>query len=95
LQDRDGFTPLMTAVLATPTHADIVRTLLERGADVSYPERRRKWTALHFAARDCGPNIVRILLEAGANVDARNAIGSTPLFENIMSPQGDRRLLGA
>lgn len=95
LPDSGGFTPLMNAVLATPPSAEIVQTLIERGADVNATDKKQLWTALHFAARDCGAHIVQLLLDAGAKIDPQNAHGNTPLQENIMSSGGERRLLVA
>ncbi len=39
----------------------------------------QKWTALHFAARDQLPDIVNILLESGANPNAVECFGNTPI----------------
>lgn len=38
-------------------------------------------TALHLAAVECYPGIVRLVLENGADVDAVNSVGRTPLME--------------
>ena len=38
-------------------------------------------TPLHFAAQGGGPGIIQLLLDNGANVDARNAEGRTPLLQ--------------
>ena len=79
---EDGFHPLGLAAFFR--HAEVVRLLLERNADVAAPARNRlAVTALHSAvATDVGPvdrGIVRMLLEAGAPVDVPHLGGGTPL----------------
>ena len=52
---------------AAEGHADIVQALLERGADVSaYDHECGEWGALHYARQFHHPDIVQILLKAGA-----------------------------
>jgi len=74
--DRGVTPPLLSA--ATLRRPDLVKQLLNAGADV---ERALPygWTALHFAA-GCGDSeTVAMLLAAGANPDAVNDEGDTPL----------------
>ncbi len=59
--------------------AEAVETLIARGADVNVPQGDGM-TALHWAAERADAALVRILLEAGAAVDAVTRIGDyTPL----------------
>ena len=44
------------------------------------------YTPLHMAAQDGAVGACRTLLEAGASVDLKNAQGSTPLWEALLSP---------
>ncbi len=88
LRDQDGMTLLMNAVLEEKTDPEVVRVLLERGADVNAKDRDG-WTALHFAARDQKKTIVPLLLAAGAEVDPVESFGNTPLWRAVMSVQGD------
>jgi ankyrin repeat protein len=53
----------------------------------------QKWTPLHLAARDGNDEIVEVLLNAGASVDAVNISGNTPLWENIMAPTRDTKTI--
>jgi ankyrin repeat protein len=74
----DGFTPLHLAAFFG--QADAVRLLLARGAacDVA----GTGWmtgTALHAAAAGSHASIVRMVLEAGADPNARQRHGYTPL----------------
>ncbi|MCW7540492.1 ankyrin repeat domain-containing protein [Aquabacterium sp. A7-Y] len=52
----------------------------DAGVDINATDERTpvKWTALHSAALDLNPKAVRLLLENGAKVDARDAKGRTP-----------------
>lgn len=58
---------------------DVVKTLLNTGADVSLPNTLGD-TALHLAAWNGRSNIVDILLEYGADPRSENNEGWTPLF---------------
>lgn len=54
-------------------HADVVSRLLELGADVN--QRNRQWdTALHLAVDKDEVDIVRLLLQAGANPSLKNRL---------------------
>jgi uncharacterized protein len=80
----DGFTALhFAAFFGWPEAATV---LLERGAEVD--AFGRGWmtgTALHSAASRLQSDIVRILLEAGANPDVRQSAGWTPLHAAAMN----------
>lgn len=77
----DGFHPLGLAAFFK--REDAARALLELGADVTPASRDGGFSALHSAvADDEGPaakEIVRMLLAAGADPNARSASGGTPL----------------
>ena len=72
----DGFgrTPLTYA-----TDCDVLKLLLSHGANVRAVEWRG-WTALHFCAlENWGTRAVQLLLSAGADKNATNDPGDTPL----------------
>ena len=60
--------------------------LLANGATV-YTPFKEGWTALHMAAQAGDADLTRLLLNAGAPIDATNAIGLTPLHSAALSGQ--------
>lgn len=69
---------------------DIVRLLLEHGADVDARDNSyRQWTALHYAADYRALATVKVLLAHGANVHARDGSGETPLFEAVRRDESE------
>ncbi|KAK0650264.1 putative ankyrin repeat protein [Lasiodiplodia hormozganensis] len=58
----------------------LLEVLLAAGADIEYPHPGKRACAVHAAASDpVAIEGMRILIEKGANVDAQDARGSTPL----------------
>ena len=55
---------------------DIIRLLVEKGADVNY-RGSLGHSALHYAAEKSDPRFAQYLLERGADVDARTLGGTT------------------
>jgi ankyrin repeat protein len=70
-----GETPLMLAA----DSEDLVRKLLQKGANVDLQETEDEWTALHYACRNGNTNVLELLLQDGADTELRNCIGETPL----------------
>ena len=78
MRSDDGGTPLHFA--AYNGHMDMVRLLLENGANTEAMRRDDGGTPLDSAAYNGQTDIVRLLLEEGANIEAtRSDDGSTPL----------------
>ncbi len=73
-ENKEGQTALMVASYLG--RRELVEHLLDRGAEVSHSG----WTALHFAASSGQIDIVRILLEHSAFIDAQSPNGTTPLM---------------
>jgi uncharacterized protein len=72
-----GEVPLMTC--AGSGSAEAVRMLIARGADVNAKEPSQSQDALMWAAAERHPNVVRLLIEAGANLQAHTKKGFTAL----------------
>ena len=66
--------PLMLASLRG--HVALVKKLIERGADVN----KTGWTPLHYAATSGHLEIMNLLLEHHAYIDAESPNGTTPLM---------------
>ena len=73
-RSREGESPLMMA--AFKGHKDLVRKLIARDAHVN----KTGWTPLHYAATAGNVEIMEILLEEHAFVDAESPNKSTPLM---------------
>lgn len=76
-----GDTPLTLAATVAESRgfsSVCVRMLLQRGADPAHRNVRGS-TALHAAAAKCAPDVVRLLIEAGAPVLATDRDGNAPL----------------
>jgi ankyrin repeat protein len=89
----DGYSPLGLAAFFK--RREVVRYLLEAGADPRPASREGRFTPLHSAvATDAGASdieIVRMLLGAGADPNAKSQSGSTPLHTAAFT--GDRATL--
>lgn len=80
----DGWFPLHLA--AHFGHADAVRALLNKGAKVdALSTNAMHNTALHAAAAGRTPGVAKLLLDAGANANARQSGGWTPLHSVAQS----------
>jgi len=66
----NGETVLMTCARAGNARA--VKAVLGRGADVNAVEREHRQTALMWAAAQRHPDVVRMLIDAGADIRARS-----------------------
>jgi len=92
---QSGYTPLMYTAKALrgrklqdpetmAVRNEIARLLIQHGADVNRAtklgsEDKGGETALHFAVKNQNPQLIRILLAAGADKNAKNDQGYTPL----------------
>lgn len=88
--DANRRTPLMVLFFGHQACAkgaegrEIVSLLIQRGADVNAADDKKN-TPLMFAAADCDRETLRLLIKAGAKVDAKNWAGLTALQSGIYS----------
>lgn len=94
---NNGRTALIAAVRSREQEA--VQLLLDHGADVNIQalegvSSNSEDTALTMAAARGVPGIVRALIEQGADIEVRNAIGYTPLMQAACSDYVDAETVG-
>lgn len=75
--------PLMMAALKG--HTALAKRIIERGGDVN----KTGWTPLHYAATGGNLEIIKLLLEENAYIDAESPNGSTPLMMAAMYGTAD------
>ncbi len=80
--DLNGVTPLMVA--ASQNNASWVASLLSKGAKT---KETGSWTEVHYAAAAGSVNSLRLLLSAGAVIDAQSPNGTTPLMLAVRENQ--------
>ena len=74
VQNSSGENLLMLAAL--DNQLGLVETLIDKGADINKPG----WTALHYAASKGHIEMIRLLLDNQAYIDAESPNGTTPLM---------------
>lgn len=78
LLDHHTNKELLDAVIGD--HAHIVKSLLEQGADPNYFEDESQIRPLHFAALYNSPEVVPLLIMAGADIFATTEYDDTPMM---------------
>mmetsp|Transcript_6714 Transcript_6714/g.8776 ORF Transcript_6714/g.8776 Transcript_6714/m.8776 type:complete len:582 (-) Transcript_6714:1574-3319(-) len=77
--NNNGLRPLHWAVQNPSQSREVIELLLQYGADPNSVSLNELLTPLHIAAVLCNEDVVRVLIEAGANVNAADRDGDTPL----------------
>ena len=78
--DDDRWTLLHLALVSVSKFPkpEMIQFLIEHGVDVNALDQDN-WAPLHFAARTKNAEVITLLLDAGAAIDAENDEGCTPL----------------
>ena len=79
----DGYVLLFYAV--GYEHTEVAKLLLTNGAKVNIKTKKLRDTPLHIAARTGNIEIVQMLLDGGANINAVNQYCITPLHNAVKS----------
>jgi truncated hemoglobin YjbI len=69
------------------TGGTVVRILVQAGANVDAQDGVKHCTALHMAARRGSVDVAEALLDCGANIEARDSLGDTPLRRSVNCDQ--------
>jgi ankyrin repeat protein len=79
--DGGGHTPLYSVAneCSNSGAGTVVRALAARGANVNADDGVKRCTALHMAARRGNVAAAEALLDWGADIEARDSLGETPL----------------
>ena len=77
IKDEDGFTPLQYAA-----YKEEAELLVANGADVNTKDKNG-WSILHTSSDFLVP-LAKVVIENGANLDAKTPDGSTPLHHAIL-----------
>lgn len=89
--DHFGHAPLYYAgnLCAAESGGDVVRALVEGGANVDAHDGAKRCTALHMAARRGHVRVAEALADCGAHIEARDSAGDTPLRRAVNCGQRD------
>ena len=80
LQDDKGLTPLMVVCHSHTPNIDLVKLLVQSGADINVEEGKTKVTALLQAIMSGHTQIVQYLLDKGADINALSKDGNSSLM---------------
>ena len=74
---------MATRAIRKPINLDSLKYLINSGIDLNAQDMYGN-TALHYAAAKKDPEAIKILLEAGSEVDIENRDGITPLHQSLL-----------
>jgi ankyrin repeat protein len=94
-QNDDGQTPLHAAAVAigNPHAEQITRLIIDYGGNMEATDTKNSWAPMHYAAENGNLVVLGVLLRAGANPNARDAHGWTPLHRGAYHADVVRLLL--
>ncbi|XP_064633267.1 poly [ADP-ribose] polymerase tankyrase-2-like isoform X2 [Lineus longissimus] len=81
--NENGLNPLHVVAMQepNPSQLNMIDTLIEGGANVDCQTLKNNDTPLHLAAKHDNADVIKRLLQYGADVDRRNQKGKTPYEE--------------
>ena len=95
VENEYGRTPLHTAAyLFNNAPASLIKSMIEKKAPLNKQDTMGKETALHLAAandKDGAVEVVKVLLEAGADRAIKNAKNETPL--DVAKRHGNKAII--
>lgn len=77
-----GFSPLIWVTIFSGD-TEVVRYLINSGADVDHSSAKRKQTALHAAVIKGDSRLVQCLIDSGASLDIQDYLYKTPLLHAV------------
>ena len=87
IQTDAGHTPLYCLGNECPTGGPVVKFLIEAGANPNAADGVKRCTPLHMAARRNNVEAAEALLDLGADIEARDSAGDTPLRRAVNCSQ--------
>ncbi|KAJ5710597.1 hypothetical protein N7488_004753 [Penicillium malachiteum] len=81
--ERGLISPLLWLCEKSDPDLDVVRSLIQKGANTHAIDPEEGRTALHFATRSVHATLAEILLESGAEVNTTSFNGDLPIHEAI------------
>lgn len=81
--DQWNFLHMALVSITIPPDPDVIRHLIDIGVDVNARDRCL-WTPLHYAVRTKNRQVVKMLIDAGADVDPVNDEGISPLHQCLL-----------
>ena len=89
VEARDELSQTLLHYACWGGHPDVVRMLIERGADVGVRDDGDGFTPLHQACFWGHADVARLLIDRGADVGARDKHNNTPLDFACDLPESD------
>jgi ankyrin repeat protein len=91
MEEASGYTAL--GIAAHLGHMKVMRMLLDANADTEICSTSKDWTLLHWACLTNKFDIVKLLVDHNANMNARDCSGRTPLHYSVRKGRTDTRVL--
>ncbi len=84
-KDSYGYSALQVAAGCKNAETSVIEDLIQKGADVRHKSDKDGYTSLHDACMSGTPDVVKLLIDKGADVNAADKKGTTPLMLAVKS----------